>query len=157
MTEIEYPESEVKFFKTRLTLKHNESIPELQEPILVNNPLLFHKFIVPFFEEIDLYEEFFVVCVNNHLHAGAVIKLGQGGKTGTIVDLRLVAAIVANYNGNSFFVVHNHPSGIVEPSKSDIDLAEKLKNLGEIMNTNLVDFLVVSKNDFYSFATENRL
>jgi DNA repair protein RadC len=55
------------------------------------------------------------------------------------------------HNASSIVIVHNHPSGITEPSKADIDLTLKIKEVLDPLNINLIDHLIISSNSYYSF------
>jgi DNA repair protein RadC len=52
---------------------------------------------------------------------------------------------------------HNHPSGNLSPSKADIQLTEKIKSGGEVLDIKVLDHIIVSDKGYYSFADENRL
>lgn len=54
-------------------------------------------------------------------------------------------------NATSMILVHNHPSGNVTPSKSDIDLTEHLKAIGDIHGIKIEDHIIIGKNMYYSF------
>ena len=60
------------------------------------------------------------------------------------------------HNASSIIMVHNHPSGITEPSKADIELTLKIKNVLEPVNITLIDHLIISSNSYYSFK-KNRI
>jgi DNA repair protein RadC len=55
------------------------------------------------------------------------------------------------YNASSIVLVHNHPSGITEPSKSDIILTKQLVSTLEPLNISLIDHIIISSNSYYSF------
>ncbi len=57
-------------------------------------------------------------------------------------------------NATAIIVTHNHPSGYLNPSKSDYSLTNKLKKAGHIMDINVVDHLIVTDRNYYSFANE---
>ena len=48
-------------------------------------------------------------------------------------------------------VVHNHPSQAISPSNEDLNTTSKLKEAGQLMGVILVDHLIVTKNEYYSF------
>jgi DNA repair protein RadC len=52
---------------------------------------------------------------------------------------------------------HNHPSGKVNPSDSDIKLTNKLVNAGKVLDINILDHIIVGEDTFYSFADENQI
>ena len=60
-------------------------------------------------------------------------------------------------NACSIILAHNHPSGIVKPSNEDIEVTRKLKEAGVILGIELLDHLIVSREDYYSFEDENEL
>lgn len=53
--------------------------------------------------------------------------------------------------------VHNHPSGLLEPSREDKDITRRLRDAGNILGIPLLDHLIVSKNGFYSFQEQGEL
>jgi DNA repair protein RadC len=54
-------------------------------------------------------------------------------------------------------VVHNHPSGLVEPSRADADLTVRLQEAGTLVGVPLIDHVIVSRSGCYSFAERGRL
>lgn len=58
----------------------------------------------------------------------------------------------------SFILVHNHPSRDVTPSEDDSKLTKRIKSLGNILGTPLLDHLILSEDgDYYSFAAHGAL
>jgi len=54
-------------------------------------------------------------------------------------------------NAASVILIHNHPSGDSSPSEKDIEVVEKIVQAGEIMGIPIIDFIILSENDHYSF------
>jgi len=54
-------------------------------------------------------------------------------------------------------VLHNHPSGSLQPSQADIDLTRRIKKAGELLDLPLLDHLIVSERGYYSFADEGMM
>jgi DNA repair protein RadC len=54
-------------------------------------------------------------------------------------------------------VCHNHPSGNLNPSESDSRITQKIKQAGEIMDIQLLDHLIITSEEFYSFADNGLL
>lgn len=54
-------------------------------------------------------------------------------------------------NATSFILVHNHPSGSIEPSYQDIYLTNEFIKIGHLLNIELTDHLIIGANDYYSF------
>jgi len=57
----------------------------------------------------------------------------------------------------SFICIHNHPSGDATPSIEDINITKNLKQLGNIHGINLLDHIIIGKNNYYSFYEDNNL
>jgi DNA repair protein RadC len=57
----------------------------------------------------------------------------------------------------AIIVAHNHPSGGVEPSQSDISITAQLKAAGEILGIELLDHIIFDRTDYFSFLEAGRL
>lgn len=51
-------------------------------------------------------------------------------------------------------MAHNHPSGNLKPSQSDIDLTRKVKEAGKLLDIQLLDHLILTVEGYYSFSDE---
>lgn len=65
-------------------------------------------------------------------------------------------AEVLRYSSNGFILVHNYPSGNVEPSMNDVAFTRKMKKIGDLMGIRLIDHLIVGDQTYWS-AAENRV
>ena len=58
----------------------------------------------------------------------------------------------------SFLIcIHNHPSGDASPSKEDIIITKKIKDIGELHGIYLVDHIIIGNNIYYSFYEDNNI
>jgi len=55
---------------------------------------------------------------------------------------------------SGLIVCHNHPSGNLKPSDSDISLTKKLKEAGKVLEISLLDHLIIGRNNYFSFTDE---
>lgn len=60
-------------------------------------------------------------------------------------------------SANGIICVHNHPSGDVSPSKEDILLTMKIKEIGIIHGINLIDHVIIGDNSYYSFYDNGKI
>ncbi|MDR1876570.1 MAG: DNA repair protein RadC [Flavobacteriaceae bacterium] len=102
-------------------------------------------------------EEFWVIFLSRAHKVLSKEKISQGGITGTVVDPRLIFKHALELNAVSLIISHNHPSGNVQPSNSDIQITREIKEAGKLLNINLVDHLIVTQTSYYSFADEGVL
>jgi DNA repair protein RadC len=107
---------------------------------------------------IDLpHEEFWVVLLNR---ANMVLKkalISIGGISGTIADPKLIFKTALENLASAVILVHNHPSGNRSPSDADINLTKKLKEAGKWLDIPVLDHLIFTDTDYYSFSDEGRL
>lgn len=102
-------------------------------------------------------EEFWVLYLNRANKLIASKQISSGGISGTVFDLRLILKEALLLNATGLILSHNHPSGNVIPSQSDIDLTVKSCEAGEIMNVNVLDHLIIGDQSYYSFADEGKI
>lgn len=55
-------------------------------------------------------------------------------------------------NASKIVLLHNHPAPTPKPSQGDLDVAKTLEQAGELIGIKLVDFIIVTPEEFYSFA-----
>ncbi len=73
------------------------------------------------------------------------------------VHPREVFADALSDRASAVIVAHNHPSGGVEPSQSDITISMQLKAAGEILGIELLDHIIFNRTDYFSFLEAGRL
>lgn len=83
--------------------------------------------------------------------------LFKGALDRSIVDSREIFKKALLYSSTRIIVVHNHPSGNTEPSTEDIMVTEQLKEIGHLMNVELLDHIIVGKNHHFSFKQSGLL
>ena len=103
------------------------------------------------------HEEFWIVYLNNSNKVIFKSQLSKGGITGTLVDVRLVMKKALELGAVGLVLAHNHPSGSLRPSKSDKNVTQKLKVAAEALDIKILDHLIVTQNDYLSFADEGIL
>ena len=85
------------------------------------------------------------------------MKLSQGGISGTVTDVRIVMKKAIETLASGIIVSHNHPSGNLNPSESDTKITQKIKEAGGLLDIQLLDHLIISDKDYYSFADNGLL
>jgi len=103
------------------------------------------------------HEEFWILFLNRSNKVINRMKLSQGGISGTVTDVRIVMKKAIEYLASGIIVCHNHPSGNLNPSESDSRITNKIKEAGSLMEIQLLDHLIISDKDYYSFADNGLL
>ncbi len=103
------------------------------------------------------HEEFWIVYLNNANRVLHTVLLSKGGITGTLVDVRLVMKEALELGAVALILAHNHPSGILTPSEADKNITQKLKEAGGTLDIKILDHLIITEKDYYSFADHHIL
>lgn len=101
---------------------------------------------------IELQEEFKVILLNRSNTVLGIYAMSKGGVSATIVDAKLIFSVALKCNASSIIIAHNHPSENLKPSESDLKLTKRLKKAGEYLEVTVLDHLIITKNDYFSFA-----
>ena len=102
-------------------------------------------------------EEFWVLLLNQATKLIDKIRISSGGIDGTYADVRSILREALMQRATQIAVVHNHPSGNIQPSQPDRTLTEHIRKAADTMNIRLVDHVIVCEDGFYSFADEGLL
>lgn len=99
-------------------------------------------------------EEFKVLFLNsvNEIIETEILFTGTIDKSAVYPRKILERALY--HNARSIVFVHNHPSGNVSPSQKDIELTEEMKKFFKIIDINVLDHIIITKNSHFSFLEE---
>lgn len=105
----------------------------------------------------DWCEEVVMLCVNNSSKVVGFYKVSSGGMTGTVIDVRMIFTTALQCLATGIIIAHNHPSGTLQPSEADINITKKLKEAGQFLDIKVMDHLIITDENFFSFANEGIL
>lgn len=109
-------------------------------------------------DTIQLHESFKIMLLNNSNIVKGIYEISSGGITGTLVDIRIIFAVVLKSLSTAIILAHNHPSGNLKPSEADKRLTSKIKQASELLDIKLLDHLIITPNQgYYSFADEGTI
>ncbi len=100
------------------------------------------------------HEEFWILLLNRANRVIGREQISLGGVAGTVVDAKIVFRKAIEGMASSLILVHNHPSGNLQPSRQDIDLTRKLKKAGATLDIAVLDHLIIADSGYLSFADE---
>ena len=122
----------------------------------INNSLEIKDFMTGFFTN-AICEEFYIIYLNHGHRIIRAVRHSKGGLAETAVDLRLILKGALDCNSTTIVLSHNHPSGNVNPSNEDIKITQKVKTAAKLMDITLLDHVIVTDHNYYSFADEGTL
>jgi len=100
------------------------------------------------------HEEFWALYLNRGNKILGKEKISSGGLSSTTVEIKFIIKSALNRLATSIILIHNHPSGNLKPSQSDIDLTNKVKQASKLLEIKTVDHIIVSNEGYFSFADE---
>ncbi len=104
---------------------------------------------------IGLRESFKIVLLNNSNGVKGIFEISNGGITGTLVDLRILFAVVLKSLTVGIILTHNHPSGTLKASSMDIAITKKIKQAAGFFDIKLLDHIILAPDgSYYSFADD---
>ena len=106
---------------------------------------------------IGLREEFFALYLDMQNSIIGFIKVSEGGTTGTVCDIKLIMTVALKVVCQGIIISHNHPGGILKPSAQDFITTKKVKQACKIFNISLLDHIILTENDYLSFADDSIL
>lgn len=99
-------------------------------------------------------EHVWVLSLNTQFVVLNIELIGLGSLTRSVVEPIQVYRMAVHKGATSIIMVHNHPSGVLIPSDSDLDTTDKMIQAGRIIDIDLVDHLIISTSNFISFEEE---
>jgi len=102
-------------------------------------------------------ERFYAIHLDTKNKVIGVDMISQGSLNSSTVHPREVYKPAILNSAASVIFVHSHPSGESEPSVSDRELTKQLKQAAEIMGIEVLDHVIIGRDEYYSFADKGEL
>ncbi|MCX8014695.1 MAG: hypothetical protein N2748_01625, partial [candidate division WOR-3 bacterium] len=97
-----------------------------------------------------------VIMLNTRNKVIGISDISVGTLNASLVHPREVFNEAINHCSASLILVHNHPSGDPEPSDDDLSMTKRLVDSGKIIGIEIIDHIIIGKNNYYSFK-DNKL
>lgn len=99
-------------------------------------------------------EHFVLICLNQKNTPTHIQTVHIGNINSAIISPREVFKVAILTNAARIVVAHNHPSGDCEPSPEDKGLTDRLAKSGDLLGIPLLDHLIITEHDHYSFKQD---
>lgn len=103
-------------------------------------------------DDIEIYESFFILLLNRQNKTIGYAKISQGGVAGTVVDAKIIIKYIVDTLASGVILCHNHPSGNLTPSTQDLEMTKKLSQAAKLVDSQVIDHIILTPDSFYSFA-----
>lgn len=104
--------------------------------------------------KIEMVEQFYVLLLNNANNVIGMSEISSGGVAATLADPKLIFSLALKTYCCKLIIAHNHPSGNVKPSSEDLKLTRRMVEGGKLLDIQVLDHLIVTRDRFYSFGDE---
>lgn len=107
-----------------------------------------------YFDDLHLYESFFILLLNKANNTIGWVKISQGGVSGTVADPKIIAKYAVESLASSVILIHNHPSGNIRPSEADKRLTKQVSEGLRLLDIAVLDHIIIGEDKFFSFTDE---
>ncbi|SEF55159.1 DNA repair protein RadC [Halpernia humi] len=139
-----------------LEIGRRKAAQDVPEKLEISNSNDAFKVFHPHLADL-LKEEFWIIFLNQRNKILGKSQLSTGGINFSLVDLRILFKQALEYSCSSIMIAHNHPSGNLKPSDADMKITKQISEAGKILNIQLLDHLIITQSNYFSFADENLL
>ncbi len=114
------------------------------------------EYVAPYFKGVT-NEKMYVLCLDSNCRVLKFAQVSEGIVNTAPLNTRKIMETALNCSASSIILIHNHPSGIVAPSRKDIDATISMVNLMEKVSLRISDHIIIGNgSDFFSFRKSDK-
>lgn len=128
------------------------------ETMNMNNPEKIYMMLQQLLHMDELAEEYcYMIALNSSCRILGMFLISKGTVSLSPVSPREVFLRALLIGATQIILCHNHPSGNISPSESDMELTRRIKESGKLLNICLTDHIIIGKDRYLSFKEANLL
>ena len=112
-------------------------------------------------DDAKVFEYFNLGFLDGELRLIGCFELAKGTRGAVMVDIGVICGLGILCNATSVIISHNHPNGVMVPSKDDIKLTKNIAKALELFDMNIFDHIIINGQDleknYYSFYEKGKL
>jgi DNA repair protein RadC len=141
------------FQVSEVELTYRTKIPYADRPVITESR---HSYdiLMELWDQnkIELLEEFKILLLDRRNAVLGFVPISSGGISSCVIDPKILFVAALKARASSIVMAHNHPSGNLRPSKQDKDMTQKIKSAGLLLDISVLDHLIITRENYYSFA-----
>ena len=102
-------------------------------------------------------EHFGVIFLNSQKEVIQTKCFFVGSDNSCNIYPKIVFWKACKLEASAMILFHNHPSGNTNPSQNDIELTERFEKGGNLLGIQILDHIIISKYDYYSFLEHDKM
>lgn len=106
---------------------------------------------------IEMTEQFFILLLNRANNVIGMTEISSGGFAGTVVDAKVIFSIALKCAASALVLAHNHPSSNLKPSDADLTITRRMVAAGKILDIEILDHLILTRDKYFSFGDQGLL
>ena len=99
-----------------------------------------------------LQEEVRILLLDSQMKRIRDVLVNRGTLNRSLISPKDIFRLAVSAGAAAFVLMHNHPSGVPFPSKEDIKITKKIRELGDMMELPMVDHIIFGQDSYYSFS-----
>ncbi|MBQ4348710.1 MAG: hypothetical protein IJC79_03745 [Clostridia bacterium] len=101
-------------------------------------------------------ERIYILCFDSNNRLVACRKISEGDFSSALFDIRKIASAVLEVNAKKIVLSHNHPNGMLEPSREDCSITAELRDLLSLLKVKFVDHVIITDTNHFSMCSSGR-
>jgi len=98
-----------------------------------------------------MQEEVHILLLDASFNVISRSLMFKGTFNSSLISAREIFIKALQRKARSIIIVHNHPSGNAQPSIEDIEYTKRLRSIGDILDIQIIDHIIITNNTYYSF------
>lgn len=126
------------------------------DDVTLNTSKKVAEYVAPYYKGVTK-EKMYVLCLDSNCKVLNFVQISEGVANSAPLNTRKIVETALNCNAASVILIHNHPSGVIAPSRNDIDATIGIANVLEKVSLKLNDHIIIGNgSDFFSFRTSDK-
>lgn len=145
----------LQFDENRTNVLVKDFTKNITEVQILNSPEKIVKMFNCVFNANKQTEEFvYLLALDTKMNCKGIFEVSHGAVNYSVVNPREIFIRLCLCGAVYFILAHNHPSGETTPSKEDINITNRLKQVGEILGIELLDHIIIAEDKYLSLKEE---
>ena len=123
----------------------------------IRSPSCVYELLKPLISKYPYQEQFFVVPIDAKNRVLCIERVSLGILNAAYVGIREIFCIAIRHLAAAIITAHNHPSGDSAPSPDDIEFAQQITEVGELMRIEHLDHVIIGDGVCTSLREMGRL
>ncbi len=125
-----------------------------EEFIILDRPIKVYK-QMEYLKNLQ-HEEMWALLLNDSYSLLHKMQLGKGTEDTTVVDVKALISSCSILRASHVYLVHNHPSGNITPSREDIETTKGIRDALNLINITLLDHIIIAHDQWANFKRQWR-